>query len=448
MKFILYDYQVNDPTWFYLSLLLILAVYFRFGRIWSLRNADLLLMLSISPALLFLRQYPAYGSLCLLTISLLLVVRTLFDGYFTRRPKLPQNMNSAGMAFLCASAMLFLGSKVLTDRPGENEFQQSQQARQLVKGLDSGPPIAPEAKTSQTEAGPGTRLIYAALAATPAAEPPASNPSEAALYFARIIALLAHLAVISGLVCVGYYHMGDTGLGLAMAALYLLLPCTTYEVGRVNHVFPAALIIWAFVAYRRVIVAGALLGLACGTLFFPIFLLPLWTVFYGRKGYGKFMLAVGGVTLVMVGGLWLLTGPAGVIPDPKLGFFNWTELRFSDTSTTGFWSTFPTAYRIPTFVTFLTMVVGLSIWPRYKDLATLMSSSAAIVIATQLWYPPQGSVYVLWYLPLFLMVVFRPPLHYSAAPDSAQSASTVTTSVEPRSAPVIGSSVHKGTAFL
>jgi hypothetical protein len=31
-------------------------------------------------------------------------------------------------------------------------------------------------------------------------------------------------------------------------------------------------------------VAGILLGLASGTLFFAIFLIPLWAVFYGRRG--------------------------------------------------------------------------------------------------------------------------------------------------------------------
>ena len=94
------------------------------------------------------------------------------------------------------------------------------------------------------------------------------------------------------------------------------------------------------------------------------------------------------------------------------------------------------------------MVTALSIWPRYKDLATLMASSAAIVIGTQLWYPAQGSVYVLWYLPLLLMVVFRPPLHHSLAPDALQLSQTVTTATpEPRSVSLVSSGISTGTAF-
>ena len=150
----------------------------------------------------------------------------------------------------------------------------------------------------------------------------------------------------------------------------------------------------------------------------------------------------------MIAGLWLLAGPVGVLPESDFGFFNWTKLRFNDTEPTGFWSIFPAAYRIPAFVSFLAMVVGLSIWPRYKDLAMLMASSAAIVIATQLWYPQQGSVYVLWYLPLLLMVVFRPPLHHSLAPDTLQVAETVATALpEPRSNSFVSSGISTGTAF-
>src|SRR6266567_5759703 len=116
---ILRGYALNDPTWFYLSFLLILAVYFKFSRFWSIRNLDLLLLLLISPGLLLVRNEDAtmaafgYGWLFLATALLLL--RALSDGLITRRPRLEQNMNAAGMAFLCAAAFLFLTTKVLKD---------------------------------------------------------------------------------------------------------------------------------------------------------------------------------------------------------------------------------------------------------------------------------------------------------------------------------------------
>jgi hypothetical protein len=45
-----------------------------------------------------------------------------------------------------------------------------------------------------------------------------------------------------------------------------------------------------------------------------------------------------------------------------------------------------------------------------------MTASAAAVVGTQFWYPQEGGVYLLWYLPLVLMVVFRPRLVHLTPP--------------------------------
>ena len=56
MEDILVGYEVNKETWFYHSLLLTIAVFFRFRRIWSLRNLDLLLLLMMAPGLVMVRN--------------------------------------------------------------------------------------------------------------------------------------------------------------------------------------------------------------------------------------------------------------------------------------------------------------------------------------------------------------------------------------------------------
>src|SRR5262245_27994043 len=107
MDQILRGYQLNDSTWFYLSFLLILAVYFKFSRFWSIRNIDLGLLLSISPGILLVRSFEtSVAAFCyawLFLVSAILLVRALSDVLITRRPRLEQNMNAAGMAFLCAA---------------------------------------------------------------------------------------------------------------------------------------------------------------------------------------------------------------------------------------------------------------------------------------------------------------------------------------------------------
>lgn len=416
MNAILRGYYVNEPTWFYLSFLLIIAVFFRFGRLWSLRNLDLALLLSVAPALLFAQQAPHVGYVWVFLVTGLLLVRVLCDASFTRRPRLPVNMNAAGLTFLCAAAFAFLMTKVMTEPPSASAVEQIRQARQLLAGQDT-------TRNSEglSEAGPGSRLFAALVAGPSTALIPAPSDEQRAslseLVAARAMAILAHLAVIIGLVLLAHWHFGDIQLGLSMATLYLLLPCTAYDVGKVNHVLPAALVVWAFVTYRNVWLSGCLLGLACGSLFFPIFLLPLWGAFYGRQGALRFSLALSLITCVLVGSLVLTSADTHSFTRQTLGIIDWQVLQFREIESAGFWAIYPAAYRIPVFVSFLILLTVLTIWPRRKNLGDLMANSAAVVIATQFWYPEQGGVYVLWYLPLLLMVVFRPQLNQQFAPE-------------------------------
>src|SRR5208282_2450872 len=52
MQEILYEYQMNATTWVYLSSLIMIAVYFKFRRFWSVRNLDLVGLILFAPGLL------------------------------------------------------------------------------------------------------------------------------------------------------------------------------------------------------------------------------------------------------------------------------------------------------------------------------------------------------------------------------------------------------------
>ena len=61
-------------------------------------------------------------------------------------------------------------------------------------------------------------------------------------------------------------------------------------------------------------------------------------------------------------------------------------------------------------VAFLALGIGLALWPPQKNLGTLLSCSAAVMIAAQFWVVPEGGLLIAWYLPLLLLTVFRPNL--------------------------------------
>src|SRR5208282_2183380 len=51
MQEILYEYQMNATTWVYLSSLIMISVYFKFRRFWSVRNLDLVGLILFAPGL-------------------------------------------------------------------------------------------------------------------------------------------------------------------------------------------------------------------------------------------------------------------------------------------------------------------------------------------------------------------------------------------------------------
>jgi hypothetical protein len=445
MESILRGYTVTPATWFYLSLLLIVAIYFRFSRLWSLRNFDLALLLATSPGLLLVEAgyeggptLRTVGYSWLFAVSAVLLVRLLMDTVLTRRPQFAQNLNGAGMAFLCICTFVFLTAQAITKPPAKpivlSELKAD--AKELPDeasdaSVKSAAPVPPP-RPAETASNP----LTGALISTPPVEivakglsTPNGIPSE--VLAVRILATIAHLAVVLGLISVGQRLFGDPLAGWAMATLYLLLPCTAYGVGEFNHVFPAALIVWAFVAYRKPAISGVLLGLACGSMFFPLFLLPLWAAFYGRRGWTKFAAALGCVMLVLVCGRALMTSvDANSFLAQAIGTLDVARLAFrSGENVPLFWDegTIFSLYRLPIVVAYFAMLFSLTFWPRHKTVEHLLAHSAAIIVGTQFWFTQQGGVYLLWYLPLVLMVVFRPRLAHLRPPEldaSAQATST------------------------
>lgn len=400
MHEILLGYDVNGATWFYLSLLLNVAVFYRFNRVWSLRNADLALLLGLSPGLLLVAAAgpdKPQGYVWLFAVTLILWGRLLCDSLFTRRPRYDQNLNPAGMAFLMCAALAFQTVRIVMEEPHESTLATVRMADHLLNREDTS-----ERLRGQPEAaGPAGRLLATSVV-------PLSGGVEAVA--ARTLAVLAHLAVMGALIFIGRWHFSDTNLGLAMATLYLLLPCTAYDASRVTHALPGALIIWAVATYRRPIVSGVMLGLACGTMFFAVFLLPLWMAFYWKRGAWRFAAALGSVAALLTGSLLLTSADTFSFTRQILGSIDWAALKFDAGYGQGFWSVYDPAYRIPVFAFFSVILVTISIWPLQKNLEHLLAHSASIVVGTQFWYPHEGGIYVLWYLPLVLVVVFRPRL--------------------------------------
>jgi hypothetical protein len=335
------------------------------------------------------------------------LIRALIDPTMVRRPLLEPNLSPGGLTFIGCSLFIFLMANVLNSKPTADDVHGVKLAEQLLAGKDVG-----DDEGSLRRHGPG----YAVLNFIPSITtmPLIRNGEEATKEIAyatvsRIMAILSHLAIVVGIVAIGYRHFGNTKMGIGVATLYLMLPYTAQMTGRVDHILPAALLVWAVLLYRRPLLAGMFIGLATGVVYYPLFLLPLWTSFYWHRGLGRFAAGVLSMLCVMALSLVFVSSDlASFLSKVQQMFGLW--IPYTE-GLAGIWGLgWAPAYRLPVLAGFIALCGSMALWPAQKNLGTLLSCSAAVMVATQFWHGFGGGTYIAWYLPLILLTIFRPNL--------------------------------------
>ncbi len=119
--------------------------------------------------------------------------------------------------------------------------------------------------------------------------------------------IFSNLAIVVGIIGIGYWHFDNVKTGIGCATMYLLFPYTAQMAGNLEHALPAALLTLAVLTYRQPLISGCFLGLASGLVYYPLFLLPLWISFYFNRGLGRLLTGVVAM-LVLLAGLLMLYG--------------------------------------------------------------------------------------------------------------------------------------------
>ncbi|MBN2296133.1 MAG: hypothetical protein JXM70_27125 [Pirellulales bacterium] len=413
MQKILFEYYIEPTTWVYLSSLMTIGIYFKFRRFWSIRNVDLMGLIAFAPGLLLVsHNLPQWGYTWLLAVGVAFVVRLLLDSVMVRRPLLEPNLSVDGLTFAAAALLVFLIANIITGTLSQSDLEAAHRIDELFAKEQSA-----EGNLDLTQHPPGLPLFF--LFSThsdeafepPDAEHPEPLPPRALkrAIVTRTTAIVAQLAVVLGLVLIGYRHFDSVQTGVAMAALYLLLPYTTQTAPRIDHAVPAALLVWAVEAYRRPFFAGVFLGSAVSVTFYPVFLLPLWCGFYWQRGFFRFLIGTGFMLALIVSSL--------PFTSTDMGEF-WMQLKqmfgagcLSMEPIAGFWRFHPPVYRIPVAATYAVVCFGFALWPHQKNLGTLLSCSATVMLGAQFWNDPRAGIYYMaWFLPLLLLTIFRPNL--------------------------------------
>jgi hypothetical protein len=508
-----FQYEMLPTTWFYVSTLIILALFFRFNRFWSVRNLDLIGLVLLTPGLLMLAmRNDQWGYAWLFGVGFFLVIRLIFDNVMVRRPLLEPNLTPGGLTFACFFLVFFIVAAITINRGDQIDtvrtvrLEQILTTRHLQQHIGMNPatltipreelanlppgfrpflafsertnlalappakireeivrpvpllplspfPLSPEANDQQVlvwSGGAGDSVVSLPLKTDSTQKPPmipippptllsettttsnslevpsgatlriegksapiqtttALRPSLSTLSLIMSAALLGHLALVFGFLYIGHCHFGNLRTGIACATLYLLHPYTNQMVGRLDHLIPAALILWSVALYRRPFFAGFSLGVAIALVCYPVCLVPLWCSFYWKRGWIRFL--TGTISVQILFAVLLLFSPEslGSYHEQLIHMLGKSSLRiFSEPD--GFWGHYDMIYRYPLMAIFFVLCFGMIQWPSHKHLATLLSCSALLLLGIQFWQLHQGGLYMAWYLPILILTIFRPNL--------------------------------------
>src|SRR5262245_61442274 len=217
----------NATTWFYFSFLLTVALFFKFSRLLSMRNWDVLTLPLLVPGLLLLLHEPKgenwFGYLWLIVGSAYFLFRCFLDLSLVTRPALGPNLNLGGLA--CLAGALFVCLMAVAVRPRTQNSE-----------IETKTPVVMNEMQER-----GEQLLQ---------KQAASAGLDVKFWAPRILALACHLAVVLGLMFIGGLHFQDWHAGMAAATWYLLLPYTALDITQWHHVWPMALVVWAIFAYR------------------------------------------------------------------------------------------------------------------------------------------------------------------------------------------------------
>ena len=396
---------VGPEIWLLLALVSCLTCFFKFGRFWSFRNLDLLLLFALVPGMMVLVGQRAEASwiafVWLWLGSALWLLRCLIDLGLSRRPLLEPNLNAAGLACLSIGILGLLIAETVNLPVDEGVARNPAEPHNRPGEVADPPPPG-----STELSAPIEQVIQAA----PLPQTLKRNPPQVIL--SRVLACLAHLGLVAGLIAIGAWHFDRPIAGQAAAACYLLLPYTRIALVDSGQVIPAALIVAALAYSGRPFRAGILIGLAGGWMPASLGLIPLWAGYYRGRGSRKFLAAALGVAMVCGAMAWAI--PDLAIWARALGARSLTEaglIPHAEAPPSGsFWSGIDPSYRLPVLILYFALVAVTTFWPLEKHLGELISLSAALLIASQFWYLDGGGTLVLLYLPMIVLMIFRPTL--------------------------------------
>ncbi|MHC4131704.1 MAG: hypothetical protein ACYSR3_06900 [Planctomycetota bacterium] len=423
--------RLEGAAFCWISILLVFIFLGDFSRLFSRRNFDILLLYLICPFLLVLWENRKFSYAAIFVVTILFFIRCLYQLW--NKPTIIREDNvhfRRAAIMVLILACVFHGFTVY-ERPMDDSGLFSvigaayiQETGKLPYGSEYG------------HLGVYGPLLY--MLHIPANWMFESNitfdTSNSELLWGpyegfemrggQTIILIFDLLAMLALYCFGKKY-ADKNTGVLLALVYALCP---YVIGIggagglqwTSHTVGTAFVVFALVWMNRPLVSGLLLGLCCGMLYYPLFLLILWFGYYVRssgwcaafKFLGSFAL-VGLACLIMI---IVLTEPSGEYEGlSSLGAFiqdTVYQQQFSEgygQSGFSFWGQFPdiSKWGKPAAgIIYILFCLLIGFIPRKMHMRELVALTAAVLVGTQFVLSHGGGTYIGFYIAPFIIMLF------------------------------------------
>ena len=432
-------------------------------RLVSKRNAFVLLLVGITPLFMDLLKWERYMATDLehstgpIVFAVLFAYTGLFAavaGVFAFLRKGSDFECDFGVQGLWALVLLLVGLNVATaiGRPADDcGYYTNLAAQRWVETgtLPYGDPLlrGPNAPGFGASATYGPLLVAAHLPFQAMLgfedNPPEANPKDPsyrnpAMLATQFVSLSFHLVGLLSLFLIAR-RLRNTVTGLTVVALYAG-SAMIFSLGSprevisgmafVSHTAPTACVLLALALVGRPFLAGSVLAIGAGVLFYPAFFFPLWAgwFFWRKRGVVQF---ISGFTLTGLAiGLLVFFGTRTSEGESAMGLFLQSTLEHQEgtgakeygSSLLSFWGTHPelagfwqtpffgdSSLFKPTFLGFGGLALLGFVLARGRDVARLAALTAMLGAAVQLWKTHAAGTYVEWYLPLLLIAIYARP---------------------------------------
>lgn len=243
--------------------------------------------------------------------------------------------------------------------------------------------------------------------------------SDTKLNAGRFTSILFDSLCVLGLALVGW-RFGRWRLGVTLAFAWVTYPFTQYALNsNTNDMVQAAFLIFALLFIATPFRRGFFGALASWVKFAPLIIMPMWLTYPDLRSIRPKLRFVAGFAIATLLAFWILLLEPNPIHAASVFFNRALRWQIGRDSPFSLWdwrqyhaAGIPNLHAVQVVLSALLVAGALAaaVWPRHKSLLQLVALTGALLIGFELVQTHWFYLYIPWFLPFVFLAILAPPL--------------------------------------